>query len=116
MEAIRAIFNAITNGSGSLTGILLVVAGFMEKVLGCSAPEADPLGATCVAPSWLAEILPPSVLIYAAMIFGLITIIGKIMRSPSGTKLRSLFAPTAVVVPPAKAGPGTVTPAQVASH
>lgn len=115
MEAIRAIFNAITNGSGSLTGILLVIAGFMEKVLGCKAPDADPLAATCSA-AWLADILPPQYLVYAAMFFGLITLIGKVMRTPSGTKLRSLFAPTAVVVPPEKAGPGTVTPAQVAAR
>ena len=49
----------------------------------------------------------------SASIFGILTLISKLMR-PGGT-LHSLFGQTAVVVDGAKSAVGTVTKAQVAS-
>ena len=109
----KEILSKITNPSGSITGMLLVVAGFMETVLGCKAGGANPLEATCSA-SWLESVLPAQYLVYAAMVFGVITMIGKLGRP--GTIGKSLFGSTAVVVPAGQDGPGTVTSIQVDSH
>jgi len=46
-------------------------------------------------------------------VFGVAGLIGKLTRP--GGKMASLFGSTAVVVPENKAGPGTVTPEQVAA-
>lgn len=103
-----------TNPLGSLTAISLTIAGFMEAVLGCkdNAATDTPLDATCAAP-WLADLVPAEWFIYAGMFFGVLTFISKLGR-PGGVG-KSLFGSTAVVVPSdsSKAGPGTVTPAQV---
>lgn len=109
---LSTIFSKITNPSGSITGILLVVAGFMQNVLGCKASDVNPLDATCSA-QWLVSLVPPQYLVYAAMVFAVITLIGKFGRP--GSVGKSLFGSTAVVVPPALSGPGTVRPDQVKS-
>lgn len=96
-----------TNPLGTITSILTVVSGVMSQVLGCT-PGAGDLAATCTA-SWLG-----SYSAIAALAFGVITLALKTMR-PGGF-IHSWFGSTAVVVPIDKAGPGTVTKAQVQSQ
>ena len=94
-----------TNIASSLTAILTLIAGVMSQVLNCK-PVAD-LTAVCEA-----AFLSPYWAGIAALGFAALTLLLKLLRP--GGPLASLFGVTAVVVPPAKAGPGTVTPAQVA--
>jgi integral membrane sensor domain MASE1 len=56
---------------------------------------------------------PPTWAPIAAGVFGVLTLVGKMVR-PGGF-LHSLFGGTAVIVPESQAGVGTVTPEQVAS-
>lgn len=102
----------LTNIFGTITAALAIVMGVMTSVLGCTMPEAGEivLNATCTA-SWL----KPEWAGWAALAFGGLSVISKLMR-PGGV-LRSLFGTTAVVVPDtsSKSGPGTVTPEQVAA-
>ncbi len=96
-----------TNALGTITAILTMVAGVMTQVLGCSATDAG--AAACTS-----TILPSAYMVWAAMAFGALTFILKLLRP--GGPLRSLFGTTAVVVPDSSshAGAGTVSPAQVA--
>lgn len=102
----------LTNLLGTVTAILTVVAGFLTA-LGC-APSAGDIAftATCkidfLPAEWVAYIA-----IAAGGVFGVAGLIGKLTRP--GGKMASLFGSTAVVVPENKAGPGTVTPEQVAA-
>lgn len=97
-----------TNAFGTITGVLTVISTLMIEVLKCT-PATDLAPASC-AVSWL----PPSLAMWAAGIFGVLTLVLKAAR-PGGF-LHSLFGSTAVVVPETnpKSGPGTVTPEQVA--
>jgi hypothetical protein len=92
-----------TNLFGTITAILTVLSTIMVSLLKCEATDA--------ATACKAAFLTPELAGYAAAGFGLLTIILKMLR-PGGA-LHSLFGPTAVVVPAAKSGPGTVTKAQV---
>lgn len=96
-----------TNIFGTVTAILTVLTGVMTQLLGC---VTDAAGVTVCT----STLLPAKYMAIAASIFAILTLILKLMR-PGGA-LHSLFGKTAVVVPPAKAGPGVVTPAQVASQ
>jgi len=96
----------LTNTASTITAVLTLLLGVMTQVLGCTS--VGDLQANCTA-----AFLPPEYAGYAALFFAATTLILKLMR-PGGA-LHSLFGPTAVVVPEAKAGPGTVTPEQVAS-
>ena len=106
MNWLKELFLKITNFNGSITGILVLVTGFLEKALGCKADPAAELGSTCTA-SWV----PAALLFYATVAFAALQLIGKIMR-PGGVG-KSLFGSTAVIVPVDKVGPGTVTRSQV---
>jgi hypothetical protein len=99
-----------TNLFGTITAILAVVMGVMTSVLGCTAADTTQiaLNATCTA-SWL----KPEWAGWAALAFGILAIISKLLR-PGGA-LHSLFGSTAVVVPDEKATAGVVTKAQVES-
>jgi ABC-type spermidine/putrescine transport system permease subunit II len=99
-------FAKYTNLFGTITIILTVITGTLEK-MGCMAGAAD-FAATCNIP-----FLPVTWMPVLAIAFGVLTFIGKISR-PGGW-LGSLFGSTAVVVPESKSGVGTVTPSQVAS-
>ncbi len=99
-------FAKYTNLFGTLTAILAVVTGALEK-MGCLSGAAD-FSATCNIP-----FLPVTWMPYLAIAFGALTFVGKISR-PGGW-LSSLFGSTAVVVPEAQSGVGTVTPTQVAT-
>lgn len=94
-----------TNAFGTITAVLTAVSGFMVS-LGC-VPGAIDFAATCAIP-WLPTSLTP----IAAGVFGGLTFILKMAR-PGGF-LHSMFGSTAVVS--TASGPGTVTPAQVASE
>lgn len=95
-----------TNVLGTLTAILTVLTGVMTQLLGCSV---DATGVTVCT----STLLPAKYMAIAASIFGILTLISKLMR-PGGA-LHSLFGQTAVVVDGAKSAPGVVTKAQVAS-
>jgi hypothetical protein len=95
-----------TNILGTLTAILTVLTGVMTQLLGCTT---DAVGVTICA----STILPAKYMAISASIFGILTLISKLMR-PGGA-LHSLFGQTAVVVDGAKSAIGTVTKAQVAS-
>ena len=99
-----------TNLFGTLTAVLTVLAGFLSSI-GC-APGSATFEATCKI-DWLPAEWVAYVALVAGAIFGASALIGKITRP--GPKLASLFGSTAVVVPENKAGPGTVTPEQVAA-
>lgn len=96
-----------TNAFGTITAVLTLLIGVMTQLLGCSA-ASDGISATCTS-----TILPASYMVWAAMAFGILTLVLKLIRP--GGPLRSLFGSTAVVVPENKAGPGTVSPSQVAA-
>jgi len=95
-----------TNILGTLTAILTVLTGVMTQLLGCTT---DAVGLTVCT----STILPAKYLAVAASVFGILTLISKLLR-PGGA-LHSLFGQTAVVVDGAKSAVGTVTKAQVAS-
>jgi hypothetical protein len=103
----KEIFGKLTNSLGTITGILTALSAFMVSI-GC-APGATDFAATCAVP-WL----PPAWMPILAGVFGVLTLLGKMLR-PGGF-LHSMFGGTAVIVPPMAAGPGTVTPNQVASE
>ena len=96
----------LTNALGTVTAILTALSAIMAQVLSCE-PVAE-IAAKCDA-----AFLSPNMAAYSAAGFAVVTILLKMLR-PGGV-IRSLFGSTAVVVPEAKAGPGVVTPAQVAS-
>lgn len=96
-----------TNAFGTITAVLTFISGLMVS-MGC-APGAVDFAATCTIP-WLSAINPTFTAV-AAGLFGGITFILKMAR-PGGF-LHSMFGGTAVVVPLASAGAGTVTKAQV---
>lgn len=93
---------SFTNIFGTVTAILTVLTGVMTQLLGC---VTDAAGVTVCT----STLLPAKYMAIAASIFGILTLISKLMR-PGGA-LHSLFGKTAVVVD--KPGVGTVTPAQV---
>jgi len=95
-----------TNISGTITAILTVVSTIMVSVLKCDPNAVGTAGCN-------ASFLTPTLASYAAAAFGLLTIVLKMLR-PGGV-LHSLFGQTAVVVPEASAGPGTVTKSQIAT-
>jgi len=99
----------LTNAFGTITAILTTLTGFLVS-MGCT-PGAVDFAATCTIP-WL----PPQYTAIAGGVFGFLTFILKLSR-PGGI-LHSLFGGTAVVIPETNknSGPGTVTPAQVASQ
>lgn len=95
-----------TNLLGTITAILTIVTGLMTQLLGCAT---DAAGVTVCS----ASILPAKYMAIASAVFGILTVISKLVR-PGGA-LHSLFGTTAVVVPEAKNAPGVVTPSQVAA-
>lgn len=95
-----------TNTMGTITAVLGMVAGLLHS-LGCD-PGAVDFSATCAIPWLPAQWLP-----YAVGFTGLVAFASKLFR-PGGF-LRSLFGGTAVIVPPAEAKAGVVTPTQVAA-
>jgi len=95
-----------TNLASTITAVLTVLTGIMSQLLHCTS--AGDLAATCSG-----DILPAKYMVYASAVFGMLTLILKALRP--GGMLHSMFGETAVVVPQSKSGPGTVTPAQVAS-
>jgi hypothetical protein len=94
----------LTNAFGTITAILTALTAFMASI-GC-APGASDFTANCSIP-WLPTTWTP----IAAGIFGVLTLLGKLVR-PGGF-LHSLFGGTAVIT--STPSVGTVTPAQVAS-
>jgi hypothetical protein len=102
----KEIFGKLTNSLGTITGILTALSAFMVSI-GC-APGATDFAATCAVP-WL----PPAWMPILAGAFGVLTLLGKMLR-PGGF-LHSLFGGTAVIVPETSpsSGVGTVTPEQV---
>ena len=96
-----------TNAFGTITAILTTISAFMVS-MGC-VPGAVDFAATCNIP-----FLPPSLVAIAGGAFGLLTFIIKLAR-PGGI-LHSLFGGTAVIVPLADSGVGTVTQGQVNSN
>jgi hypothetical protein len=101
----KEILGKLTNSLGTITGILTALSAFLVSI-GCS-PGATDFAATCAVP-WL----PPAWMPILAGAFGVLTLIGKMLR-PGGF-LHSMFGGTAVIVAPGSSGPGTVTPSQVA--
>ena len=99
-------FPNLSNAFGTITGILTALSAFLVSI-GCT-PGAVDFAATCAVP-WL----PPPWMPILAGIFGVVTLVLKLVR-PGGA-LHSLFGSTAVVVPDGKGKPGVVTKAQVAS-
>jgi hypothetical protein len=100
----KEILGKFTNSLGTITGILTAVSAFLMSI-GC-APGATDFAATCSV-AWL----PPTWMPILAGAFGVLTLLLKAVR-PGGF-VHSMFGSTAVVVPPAQSGPGTVTPGQV---
>jgi uncharacterized membrane protein YphA (DoxX/SURF4 family) len=100
-------FPNLTNAFGTISAISGTITAALMK-LGCT-PGATDFAATCTVP-WL----PAQYTAYVAILFGVLTVVGKAVR-PGGL-LHSLFGGTAVIVPETnpKSGPGTVTPEQVA--
>ena len=96
-----------TNAFGTITAILTTLSAFMVS-MGC-VPGAVDFAATCNIP-----FLPPSWMYVAAGVFGVITFVLKVMR-PGGF-FHSMFGGTAVIVPLADSGVGTVTQGQVNSN
>lgn len=92
----------LTNAFGTITAILTALTAFMASI-GCVAGATD-FGATCSIP-WLPTTWAP----IAAGVFGVLTLLGKMLR-PGGF-LHSLFGGTAVIS--STPGVGTVTPEQV---
>lgn len=95
-----------TNILGTITAFLTIITGIMTQLLGC---VADASGAVVCS----STLFPAKYMAIAAAIFGILTVIAKLMR-PGGA-LHSLFGMTAVVVPETKAGPGVVTAEQVSA-
>jgi hypothetical protein len=97
-----------TTIASTLAGISAVVLGVMTEVLGCKAGTTD-LSAVCSA-AWL----PTNIAGYAALGFGILMLIGRII-SPGGVAANS-FGTKAVVLPEndPKSGVGTTTPEEVA--
>lgn len=101
----------MNNAIRSILGILATISAAMAAIGGCVADNpATPIvgDAVCTA-HWI----PPDYAAGAAVAFSGIALIMKALR-PGGV-LGGLFGSTAVVVSPEKAGPGTVTKAQVNS-
>ena len=96
----------LTNLFGTVTAILTILTGIMTQLLGC---VTDAAGVTVCS----SGLLPAKYMVIASSIFGVLTVISKLMR-PGGA-LHSLFGQTAVVVPADKATVGVVTPEQVAA-
>lgn len=96
----------LTNPLGSVTAILAVLTPILASVFGCTTDAVADLGAKCTA-----SFLSPTLAIWVTAAFAGITLLAKLTR-PGGI-FGSLFGSTAVVVPPEKAGTGTVTKAQV---
>jgi len=96
-----------TNLASTITAVLTVLTGIMSQLLHCTS--TGDLAATCTG-----DLIPAKYMVIASVVFGILTLILKALRP--GGMLASLFGETAVVVPPAKAGPGVVTPSQVASQ
>ena len=99
----------ITNPLGSIASLSAIIAfiqQMMASVLGCATSVTADIGAACTA-SWL----DPKWALIAGGVFGAFTMIGKLTR-PGGF-FSSVFGSTAVIVPAAKAGVGTVTEKQV---
>ncbi|MEY5061102.1 MAG: hypothetical protein RIS45_1023 [Planctomycetota bacterium] len=101
-------FPNLTNAFGTISAISGTITAALVK-LGCVEGAAD-FSSTCSIP-WL----PAQYSAYVAILFGVLTFAGKLMR-PGGV-LHSLFGGTAVIVPEnsPKSTVGTVTPAQVAA-
>ena len=95
-----------TNLFGTLTAVLTVLTGVFTQLLGCAT---DAAGLTICTSS----LVPAKYLAISASIFGILTLVSKLMRP--GGPLHSLFGQTAVVVADAKGSVGVVTSAQVAS-
>lgn len=104
MDSIRAFFLKYTNFFGTLGSVLAGITLWLGQQ-GCLS--TGDLTATCTI-SWL----PVSWMPWITGVFIVLTLIGKLTR-PGGF-FSSVFGPTVVVVPDAKAGVGTVTPQQVA--
>lgn len=96
----------LTNLFGTVTAVLSILTGIMTQLLGCAADATGAIVCT-------STLLPAKYMMIAAGVFGVLTMIAKLMR-PGGA-LHSLFGPTAVVVPEDKSAPGVVTPSQVSS-
>lgn len=98
----------LTNAFGTISAISGTITAALMK-LGCT-PGATDFAATCTIP-WI----PVQYTAYVAILFGALTVIGKLTR-PGGF-LHSLFGGTAVIVPETspKSVAGTVTPEQVAT-
>lgn len=96
----------LTNILGTVAAFVAIAVSLMTDIAGCSV---DALGVTTCKAAWLT----PAMGAYAVMLFSGIQLISKITRP--GGPLRGLFGTTAVVVPPAEAKPGVVTPGQVAA-
>lgn len=91
---------------GTIAAIVAVVMGGMTQILGCTTDAA--VTAVCTA-SWL----PPQYAGYAVLVFSGLAIAAKLFRP--GGPVKGLIGGTAIIVPDAEAGPGVVTPAQVAA-
>lgn len=104
MDFIRNFFAKYTNLFGTLGSVLAAVTIWLGEQ-GCLS--TGDFSATCTI-SWL----PVSLMPWLSGLFIALTLIGKLTR-PGGF-LHSIFGGTAVIVPEAKAGVGTVTPEQVA--
>lgn len=95
-----------TNPLGSITAILAVLSPILASVFGCVEDANAAFGAKCTA-----TFLTPTMMMWVTGAFAATVIISKAIR-PGGW-LHSFFGTTAVQVPAEKAGPGTVTKAQV---
>lgn len=95
-----------TNILGTISAVVAIAMSILTDFAKCSADAAGVV--TCGA-SWLT----PAMAGYAVMLFSGILLVSKVIRP--GGPLRGLFGSTAVVVPPAEAKVGVVTPNQVAA-
>jgi len=96
------------NAFGTIAAIIAVVLGAMTQIFGCSTDAVTNMS-ICTA-SWI----PPEWAGYVVLAFSGVAILSKLFRP--GGPVAGLFAPSAVIVPEAKSGPGTVTPEQVAER
>ena len=96
-----------TNALGTITAVLTLLLGAMTQLFNCNS--TGDLTAVCTG-----TILPAQYMGYAAIVFGVLTLVLKAVR-PGGF-LSSMFGQTAVVVPEANSAPGVVTPSQVAAQ
>lgn len=96
------------NAFGTIAAIVALLLGAMTQIFGCSmdpVTQASVCTATWIPPEWAG---------YVVLAFSGIALVSKLFRP--GGPVAGLFAPSAVIVPEAKAGPGTVTPEQVAER